>query len=538
VTNHEPLLLDCTLRDGGYHNDWDFPVDLIEEYLRAMVAVSVDFVELGFRSLEADGFRGGCAYTTDGFIRHLDVPTGLTLGVMVNTGELNRHESGVEAAIDALFTPADDSPVTLVRLASHFVEVDAALAACNRLHELGYLVGVNLMQIADRTDEEIEEVARRAAAEPPDVLYFADSLGGMDAVQTSRIIEVLRRKWTGPLGIHTHDNMGRALVNSLQAMEDGVTWIDATVTGMGRGPGNAKTEQLVIEVAERRHTRLDIAPLLSLVEHRFRPMQAKYGWGTNTYYYLAGKYGIHPTYVQAMLADSRYADEDMLAVLEHLQEAGGKKFSVEALETGLNFYDSRPAGTWAPASLLEGRDLLVLGSGPGVSAHRCAIVEYIKSTRPVVVAFNTDSVLDDGLIDIRIASHPFRLLSNAAAHLKLPQPLVTPASMLPESVRMSLEGKELLDFGLTVQEDTFEFAERHCVLPTSLTVAYALAIAASGGSGRVYLAGFDGYSLGDPRNVEVDKLLMGYLAESGVPELLAITPSCFSVAAGSVYSLI
>jgi len=538
MTSYEPLLLDCTLRDGGYHNDWDFPVDLIEEYLRAMAAASVDFVELGFRSLEADGFRGGCAYTTDGFIRQLDVPTGLTLGVMVNTGELNRHESGVEAAIDILFTPADDSPVTLVRLATHFVEVDAALAACNRLHELGYLVGVNLMQIADRTDAEIEEVARRAAAEPPDVLYFADSLGSMDAVQTSRIIGVLRREWNGPLGIHTHDNMGRALVNSLQAMEDGVSWIDATVTGMGRGPGNAKTEHLAIEVAECRHIRLDIAPLLSLVEHRFRPMQAKYGWGTNTYYYLAGKYGIHPTYVQAMLADSRYADEDVLAVLGHLQEAGGKKFSVEALETGRNFYDSRPAGTWAPASLLEGRDLLVLGSGPGVSVHRCAIVEYIKSARPVVVAFNTDSVLDDGLIDLRIASHPFRLLSNAAAHLKLPQPLVTPASMLPESVRMSLEGKELLDFGLTVQEDTFEFAERHCVLPTSLTVAYALAIAASGRSGRVYLAGFDGYSSDDPRNVEVDKLLMGYLAESGVPELLAITPSRFSVAAGSVYSLI
>ena len=538
MTSHEPLLLDCTLRDGGYHNDWDFPVDLIEEYLRAMVAASVDFVELGFRSLETDGFLGGCAYTTDGFIRQLDIPTDLTLGVMVNTGELNRHESGVEAAIDALFAPADDSPVTLVRLASHFVEVEAALAACARLHELGYLVGVNLMQISDRTDAEIEEVARRAAAEPPDVLYFADSLGSMDAVQTSRIIGVLRREWNGPLGIHTHDNMGRALANSLQAMEDGVSWIDATVTGMGRGPGNAKTEHLAIEVAECRHTRLDIAPLLSLVEHRFRPMQAKYGWATNTYYYLAGKYGIHPTYVQAMLADSRYADEDVLAVLGHLQEAGGKKFSVEALETGRNFYDSRPAGTWAPASLLEGRDLLVLGSGPGVSAHRCAIMEYIKSARPVVVAFNTDSVLDDGLIDLRIASHPFRLLSNAAAHLKLPQPLVTPASMLPESVRMSLEGKELLDFGLAVQEDTFEFAERHCVLPTSLTVAYALAIAASGRSGRVYLAGFDGYSSDDPRNVEVDKLLMGYLAESGVPELLAITPSRFSVASGSVYSLI
>ena len=86
--------------------------------------------------------------------------------------------------------------------------------------------------------------------------------------------------------------------------------------------------------------------------------------------------------------------------------------------------------------------------------------------------------------------------------------------------------------------DTFKFAERYCVLPTSLTVAYALAIAASGLARRVYLAGFDGYSSDDPRNVEVDRLLIGYLAEREVPEVLAITPSRYSVAAGSVYSLI
>ena len=538
MTSHEPLLLDCTLRDGGYHNDWDFPVDLIEEYLRAMVAASVDFVELGFRSLEADGFRGGCAYTTDGFIRQLDVPTGLTLGVMVNTGELNRHESGVEAAIDALFTPADDSPVTLVRLASHFAEIDAALAACNRLHELGYLVGVNLMQIADRTDAEIEEVARRAAAEPPNVLYFADSLGSMDAVQTSRIIEVLRRKWNGPLGIHTHDNMGRALVNSLQAMEDGVTWIDATVTGMGRGPGNAKTEHLVIEVAECRHTRLDMAPLLSLVEQRFRPMQLEYGWGTNAYYYLAGKFGIHPTYVQSMLTDARFAGEDVLAVLDFLRLSGGERFSVEALETGRSFYDGQPSGSWAPSEVVEDRVVLILGSGPGVEAHRQALTSYIESQRPLVIAFNTDSVISDELIDFRIASHPVRLLSNAPDHLKLPQPLVAPASALPTAVRNSLKGKDIRDYGLAVARGEFRFDEKYCVLPSSMTVAYALAFGASGRAAKIELAGFDGYATGDPRNSEVDDFLVEFQKESQTPEIVAITPTRYSVSARSVYSVI
>lgn len=537
MSTSEPVLIDCTLRDGGYHNNWDFPKELIEEYLQSMAAVSVDVVELGFRSFESEGFRGGCAYTTDRFIEGLAMPDGLTLGVMVNAAELTRSPGGVVDAVDRLFAPSDESKVSMVRIASHIDEFDSALEATSKLQELGYAVGVNLMQIADRTDQEIEDVARRASACPPNVLYFADSLGSMDPAQTSHIVSVLRREWEGPLGIHTHDNMGRAIVNSLQALDDGVVWLDATVAGMGRGPGNARIEHLVIELADRRQRPLDIAPLISLVERHFRPMQAKYGWGTNSYYYLAGKYGIHPTYVQAMLADSRYADEDVLAVLEHLQQSGGKKFSVEALETGRNFYDSRPAGTWAPADLLEGRDVLILGSGPGVAAHQTALRDFIESARPVVAAFNADSVLDDRLVDLRIASHPFRLLSNASSHLKLPQPLVTPASMLPDSVRDSLEGKELLDFGLSVRPETFEFADRYCILPTSLTVAYGLAIAASGRASRIFLAGFDGYSSEDPRNVEVDNLLTGFAAASGVPEVLAITPSRYSVAAGSVYAL-
>ena len=538
MTSHELLLLDCTLRDGGYHNHWDFPVELIEEYLRAMEAVSVDVVELGFRSLEHEGFRGGCAYTTDGFVRNLAVPAGLTLGVMVNTGELVRHDDGVAAAVDALFAPADDSPVTLVRLASHFVEVEAALAACSRLHELGYLVGVNLMQIADRTDAEIEEVARRAAAEPPDVLYFADSLGSMDAVQTSRIIGVLRREWNGPLGIHTHDNMGCALTNSLQAIEDGVSWIDATVTGMGRGPGNAKTEHLAIEVAERRHTRLDLAPLLSLVERRFRPLQLEYGWGTNAYYYLAGKFGIHPTYVQSMLTDARFAGEDVLAVLDFLRRSGGERFSAEALETGRRFYDEQPSGSWAPSEVVEGRVLLILGSGPGVENHKLALTSYIETERPLVVALNTGSVISDELIDLRVASHPIRLLSTAAEHLRLPQPLVVPASALPKAVRTSLEGKEIRDYGLGVAQGEFRFAEKYCVLPSPMTVAYALALSASGRAARIELAGFDGYPTGDPRNTEVDEFLIEYREAPQTPELMAVTPTRYSVSARSVYSVI
>ncbi len=108
------------------------------------------------------------------------------------------------------------------------------------------------MQVADRTEDEIKALARQATAYPLDALYFADSMGSMNPDQTAQIIQWLRSEWSGALGIHTHDNLGLALSNTLRALDEGVTWVDSTVTGMGRGPGNARTEELAIELAEQR----------------------------------------------------------------------------------------------------------------------------------------------------------------------------------------------------------------------------------------------------------------------------------------------
>ena len=110
--------------------------------------------------------------------------------------------------------------------------------------------------------------------------------------------------------------------------------------------------------------------------------------------------------------------------------------------------------------------------------------------------------------------------------------------MLPESLRGSLKGKKILDFGVTIKSDAFCCNETHCVLPTSLVIAYALAIAVSGKASRILLAGFDGYAADDPRMSEMDKLLSSYQRIKDAPPLLTITPSRYKVPSTSVYSMI
>lgn len=531
-------VLDCTLRDGGYYNNWNFPEEIINRYLEAMAEAKVDIVELGLRSLKNQGFKGACAYTTDDFINSLKLPASLQIGVMINASEL-LGELPLGQVLQKLFpNDANNSPIHLVRIASHVHEFSSALPAVVWLKEKGFQVGFNLMQIADRSEEEIKQLAKLAADYEIDALYFADSMGSMSPRKTEQIIDWLRTGWKGALGIHTHDNLGLALSNTLAALSAGVTWLDATVTGMGRGPGNARTEELLIELTAQSGKNINLIPLMQLLEDYFKPLQHQYGWGTNPYYYLAGKYGIHPSYVQKMLSDSRFSTEDILAVLNYLKNTGGKKFSLNALDIAREFYHGEPQGKWSPSEVFKNKNVLILGTGPSVKAHKTALERYIKSYNPVVLALNTQSALSADLIDYRIACHPTRLLADCYAHTQLPQPLITPLSMLPEHVQEAFKNKKVLDFGLKVVANTFAFSDNYCTTPASLVMAYAFAVVTSGHCSSIYLAGFDGYAGEDPRNAEMNQIVKEYKGATTGISLISLTPSRYDVEEVSVYGVI
>ena len=108
------------------------------------------------------------------------------------------------------------------------------------------------MQIPELSSLEIRNVVKQIKRTKADILYFADSMGSLDGSKTKRIIQQIKSLWKKSTGIHTHDNMGKALENSVAAINNSVDWIDCTVTGMGRGPGNTKTEYLILELKKKR----------------------------------------------------------------------------------------------------------------------------------------------------------------------------------------------------------------------------------------------------------------------------------------------
>ena len=247
------ILLDCTLRDGGYYNNWDFDHQIIEDYLKAMEALEIDFVEIGFRSLKNKGFKGAVAFSTDTFLNSISVPSGLIgkIGVMINGSEISNPKTQL-SNLKKLFSHKSDSVVSLVRIACHADEFEKCLPASKWLKKQGYQVGFNLMQIADCSEKKINKITKAVNNYPLDVLYFADSLGSLHQGEIKKIIEIFKKNWRGQIGIHTHDNTAQAISNTLKAVKSGATWVDSTITGMGRGAGNAQTEYIVLALKDYR----------------------------------------------------------------------------------------------------------------------------------------------------------------------------------------------------------------------------------------------------------------------------------------------
>ena len=117
-------ILDCTLRDGGYYNNWDFNESVVNNYLSAMSKAKVDIVEIGFRFLPQNKFLGKFAYCEDDFLNSLSLPGNISYSVMINAGELIDHPKGIKAAVNLLFTDKKNSPVDIVRIATHFKELE------------------------------------------------------------------------------------------------------------------------------------------------------------------------------------------------------------------------------------------------------------------------------------------------------------------------------------------------------------------------------------------------------------------------------
>jgi len=534
-------IIDCTLRDGGYYNNWCFPRQLVEEYLAAMSAAEVDIVEIGFRNFPQTSFLGPYAYSTDAFLQTLNIPAGTTLGVMIDAKTVLCASASPQQAVDALFQPRSASPVEWVRIAAHLGEIEHCQPIVARLRELGYRVGLNMMQAAGKPDGRITELARIAASWGTlEVLYFADSFGSMDRAEVERVSRALADGWTGALGIHTHNNKSLAVQNTLTAIDCGVTFLDATVTGMGRGAGNAEIEILLCELEIRGLKQSRLEELTSLCANGFQPLKDQYGWGASFFYHYSALHNIHPMFAQTLMGDPRYSPREKFSALRSLASRNSTSFSLSEIERSLHsFRDDSPLDEGAAATDLgtfAGADVLLVGAGGSVQQYTTDIELFIRDHRPLVLTLNHQSALDAGLVDGIICVDQFRLLYEADFLATCGKPVYSARRFQDDETRSRLQQSDMREYDCVLQADRFEARLNGCVIPVPLAFAYALALCIAGKARRIFLVGFDGFSADDSRQAEMLQLFRIVAPSCANLAVTALTPTNYPVTQGSIYA--
>ncbi|WP_415900101.1 aldolase catalytic domain-containing protein [Neptuniibacter sp. QD48_11] len=536
-------ILDCTLRDGGYYNNWDFDQDTVQEYLSATAEAGVDLIELGLRNFPGSGFRGAYYFTTEAHIADLKLPPGPKYGVMIDAKTILNSDMSIEDAIQTLFVGSNESQLEFVRIACHFNEVDSSKEIAESLKKLGYCVFINVMQISLRSDEEIRQLSELLSNwSCIDGLYFADSLGNMDADDINRVVKQIRLHWKRELGIHAHNNMGLALSNALYSIDLGVSHIDVTITGMGRGAGNAETELLLLELESAGNSSYKASALAELVFKCFEPIKKKLGWGASLHYFMAAKYNIHPTYIQKILTDNHFGVSERIAAIKNLAKLAGKTsynesylsdlISPPAFKNGLLDKSIKDIRSYP---VISGQTAILIGAGEGVSRHLRAIQRYIGDSRCKVYSVNTGIQQLDNYIDGYFVSHNVKQIDYSKFSASGGD-IFAPLKRLSDTELQLLNLDQLFNFPISIEAGKFEASLDGCKIPYELTAGYALAALIALGFKRIYLVGFDGYGYADSRQKEMSELF--YLVRKEYPsiEIIALTPTTYPVSQESVYA--
>ena len=291
------MLLDCTLRDGGYYTNWDFDTKMVKDLISACDLSGVDVIELGYKSPVKGGKYRKC---NDRFIWDvLDyrLPVNVKLAFMIDAKDFIK-DGGVDfSLIDDCINPFGDSPFEICRLAIKHSEIELSKQIGEYINKKGYRLVINLMGISLLSDSEIKEFGTLNELKP-EALYFADSYGNLTPDRTTELVKLFS-EFGCEVGVHTHDNLGLAFANCLSAEKEGATWIDGTLLGMGRGVGNVKTEQLVTyyQYGEGNKT-YNCKPLQEVIRKWMTPLMETHKWGFTHNYMVSGLKHIHPLYPQ------------------------------------------------------------------------------------------------------------------------------------------------------------------------------------------------------------------------------------------------
>jgi len=294
-TNHK--ILDCTIRDGGLVNNWDFSVQMVQDMYAGLSEAGVEYMEIGYKNsakLLKGADAGPWRFLNEDFLKEvISRKTETKLSALVDIGRVDEND----------ILPREQSQLDLIRVATYIKDVDKALELVRKFNGYGYETSINIMALSHVMENELTEAFEEINKSPVDVVYIVDSYGSMDYSDVEYLVAKFQRLLPEKqLGLHMHNNMQLAFSNTIMGASKGVQFLDTSVFGMGRAAGNCPTELIVSHL---KNPKYEVRPILELIEKHLIPMREKVEWGYIIPYMIAGVLNEHPRAAMALRASDK-----------------------------------------------------------------------------------------------------------------------------------------------------------------------------------------------------------------------------------------
>lgn len=383
-------LLDCTLRDGGFVNDWKFNHSVITSIYKRLDKANVDIIEVGFLDDRRD-------FDIDRTI----MPNTQSLNKIY--GNVEKHNSMAVAMID--FGTCDieniqnccDTFIDGIRVIFKKKDYVNALNFCKKIMDKGYKLFVQPVSITSYSDKDMLELIEKVNLLKPFTISIVDTYGLMHKEELTHYFYLMDNNLDKDIniGYHSHNNFQLAYSNSIELLSlitNRNIFLDASVYGMGKGAGNTNTELLAMYMNDSIGKNYNISQILEIIDSDLINIYKKYQWGYSFNYFLSASNDCHPKYVKYLVDKKTLSVSSVNKILSKLEQKDKLTFNEEYIENLYRNYQTRTlddASTYEKITeTIKNKAILIIGPGKNALIELQKIEKYVSENQPITFSTN------------------------------------------------------------------------------------------------------------------------------------------------------
>ena len=383
-------LLDCTLRDGGYVNDWNFGHSVITGTYKRLDAAGVDFIEIGFlddrRSFDINRTIQPNTECYNKIFRNTKKAHAIPVA-MVDYGTCDISNIG-----DCSSTFIDG-----IRVIFKKEKIDEALPFCRAIKEKGYKLFIQAISITSYSDIEMLQYIQKINEVKPYAFSIVDTYGLLDSRKLVNYFNLINNNISPEIhiGYHSHNNFQLAFSNSIKflGLETNRTLIvDSTVYGMGKSAGNCASELISMHMNQRYGKEYLIDQFLEILDTDLMTIYHKHYWGYKYNFYISAMQNCHPNYVQFLLDKKTLSISSVNEILSEIPKEKKLLYDKNFIEKKYLEYQSNDIDDTKAirqlSSELKGKDIIILGLGSSIKNDSDKIHCSIENKKQVVISVN------------------------------------------------------------------------------------------------------------------------------------------------------